>query len=126
MSDAFSDIEKWTQEIKEKEKKLVEDPDSVKNKSSKVILMDWIFEFKIIVIEFLFFKGLPPIRNLVTKKKKKKKKEATSDTKKEEEKNKSNKLKLNSYDYRAWDKLDIVYTSFSILKIIMKKIKETI
>lgn len=40
MSDAFSDIEKWTQEIKEKEKKLVEDPDSVKNKSSKVILMD--------------------------------------------------------------------------------------
>lgn len=40
MSDAFSDIEKWTQEIKEKEKKLVEDPDSVKNKSSKVIFSD--------------------------------------------------------------------------------------
>lgn len=77
-------------------------------------------------MSFYFFKGLPPIRNLVTKKKKKKKKEAKSDAKKEEEKNKSNKSKLNSYDYRAWDKLDIVYTSFSILNILMKKIKGTI
>lgn len=35
MQDAFGDLESWTKEIKEKEKKLLENPDSIK-KNSKV------------------------------------------------------------------------------------------
>lgn len=35
LQDAFGDLEKWTQEIKEKEKKIIENPNSVKS-SSKV------------------------------------------------------------------------------------------
>lgn len=87
MQDAFGDLEKWTQEIKEKEKKIIENPDSVNST-----------------------KGLPPIRNLVTKKKKKRvvKKEGGDGGAGGGEVKKPPKQKINSYDYRSWDKLDIV------------------
>ena len=86
MEDAFKDLDSWTSEIKEKEKKLLENPDSVKTSSSK---------------------QLPPIRTLATKKKKKKKKTTKAESVVQEETKKKEK-KLNIYDYRAWDKLDVV------------------
>lgn len=80
MHDCFKDLENWTNDIKQKEKKILEDPDSLKNAN----------------------KGLPPIRALSTTKKKKKKvtKESTTKTN-------SKTKKLVGHDYRAWDKLDV-------------------
>ncbi len=50
-------------------------------------------------------KELPPVRSLATTKKKKKvKKVSNGDEKKQEN---STKKKLSSYDYRAWDKIDV-------------------
>jgi hypothetical protein len=54
-------------------------------------------------------KGLPPIRALATTKKKKKVKKE----KKPEDESKLKPKKLNSYDYRAWDKIDVVKQSFA-------------
>ncbi|RNA44300.1 tyrosine- kinase transmembrane receptor ROR1-like isoform X1 [Brachionus plicatilis] len=51
MQDCFQDLESWTKDIREKEKKVLENPELIKNSN----------------------KGLPPIRNLVAPKKKKKK-----------------------------------------------------
>jgi hypothetical protein len=57
------------------------------------------------------FKSIPPVRSLATAKKKKKKKKQNeekpeSDAASQEKPGKS--VKINSYDYRAWDKLDVV------------------
>ncbi|RNA24185.1 RNA polymerase II-associated 3-like [Brachionus plicatilis] len=78
MQDCFQDLESWTKDIREKEKKVLENPELIKNSN----------------------KGLPPIRNLVAPKKKKKK------LKKDKSSSQATK-KLSSYDYRAWDKLDV-------------------
>ena len=90
MEDCFKDLDSWTKDIKEKEQKLLENPESV-NTSSK---------------------ELPPIRTLATtSKKKKKKKKSVKQVGEEtgkETKNETKKKKLHSYDYRAWDKLDVV------------------
>lgn len=102
MEDCFKDLESWTQDIKVKEKKVLEDPSILKT-SNKV-------SFKACATTNLSIKkhykninqGLPPIRSLAPAKKKKVKK---VDAKKEEKKPTK---KLNSYDYRAWDKLDVV------------------
>jgi len=84
MQDTFKDLDSWTQDIKVKEKKLLNDPDSIKNQN----------------------KGLPPIRSLATTKKKKKVKKTTD----EDNQSKKNSAKKNSAlprDARAWDKLDV-------------------
>ena len=52
---------------------------------------------------FCYSQALPPVRNSLEKKKRKKK----NRTKQLEEK-KERKKKINSYDYRAWDKFDVV------------------
>ena len=50
------------------------------------------------------FQKLPPVRNSFLKKKKKTKKKQQEDTE-----NTSNKSKrIHGYDYRAWDKFDVV------------------
>ncbi|CAF0714457.1 unnamed protein product [Brachionus calyciflorus] len=79
MHDCFEDLESWTKDIKEKEKKILEEPNSIKNSN----------------------KGLPPIRAIATTKKKKKK------TKKDQVETSQKQKKLASYDYRAWDKIDV-------------------
>jgi hypothetical protein len=87
MEDTFKDLDSWTKEIKEKEKKVLEDPNYLKNQN----------------------KGLPPIRALATTKKKKKVKKAVTDNhNKHEQEAKPKTKKLNSYDYRSWDKIDVV------------------
>ena len=44
MKDTFLDLENWTNDIKEKEKKILENPDSVKN-SNKVRVRQQKFSF---------------------------------------------------------------------------------
>jgi hypothetical protein len=109
MEDTFKDLENWTSEIKEKEKKVLQDPNYLKNQNKVCSLHD--FFFIIFLVEcYLNLKGLPPIRALAeTKKKRKVKKE-----KKAGEEVKPKPKKLNSYDYRSWDKIDVV--SYFILK----------
>ena len=56
---------------------------------------------------FLHVQNLPPVRGSLNKKRKKKKKKVV----KEEEKNDDDKPKdkrLSGYDYRSWDKFDVV------------------
>ncbi len=48
---------------------------------------------------------MPPVRSLATTKKKKKVKKSPTDGEKKKEN--STKKKLSSYDYRAWDKIDV-------------------
>lgn len=87
MADTFKDLDNWSKEIKVKEKKLLEDPESVKNAN----------------------KGLPPIRSLATTKKKKKIKKPTGDenNNKDIEQKKTIKKSTAPRDARAWDKLDV-------------------
>ena len=50
---------------------------------------------------------MPPIRTLATTKKKKKVKKPKDEATENASKTTSKTKKLNSYDYRAWDKLDV-------------------
>lgn len=96
MQDTFKDLDSWTQDIKVKEKKLLEDPDSIKNAN----------------------KGLPPIRSLAATKKKKKVKKATDEE--NPSKKKLNEKTKNALprDARAWDKLDVVTDLSYLLNLI--------
>lgn len=86
MTDAFADLENWSEEMKVKEKEIIQNPESAKISN----------------------KGLPPIRSLnTTKKKKKKVKESDKQGKDTKKAEKSNTKKINSYDYKSWDKLDV-------------------
>ena len=86
MADTFNDLEGWTKDIKAKEKRLLEDPESVRNAN----------------------RGLPPIRSLTTTKKKKRVKKAAGDENNNSKEAKSvGKRSAVPRDARAWDKLDV-------------------
>jgi RNA polymerase II-associated protein 3 len=84
MADCFKELDSWSKDMKIKEKSVLQGETAFLR--TKKENKDY----------------LPPIRSLnTTSKKKKKKKETTSTS--NGEKNK----KINSYDYRSWDKLDV-------------------
>ena len=82
LSDAFKDLESWSGDMKVKEEKLIRNKDTNINEQDK---------------------NLPPIRSLATVKKKKKVKKSEKNETKDK---KTSKIK--AYDYRNWDKFDVV------------------
>jgi hypothetical protein len=85
LSDAFKDLENWSGDMKVKEEKLIDN--SNRNDNSD--------------------KPLPPVRNLATVKKKKKIKKTSKN-----ETNDKKTTKIKAYDYRNWDKFDVVRQIF--------------
>jgi hypothetical protein len=85
LSDAFKDLENWSGDMKVKEEKLIDN--SNRNDNSD--------------------KLLPPVRNLATLKKKKKIKKTSKN-----ETNDKKTTKIKAYDYRNWDKFDVVRQIF--------------
>jgi hypothetical protein len=97
LTDAFKDLENWSSDMKVKEEKLINE--SVNTETDKVRGGKICFRF--LFDKNINFKYLPPVRALATSKKKKK-------VKKNNDKIKENGQKIKAYDYRKWDKFDVV------------------
>ncbi|XP_070559588.1 RNA polymerase II-associated protein 3-like [Ptychodera flava] len=83
LKDFIRDIDAWTDSVKKKDQKLLEQKHGTVTEE----------------------KDLPPVRNSAQRPKKKKKKDKTIDVPKSADVKKKKKLK--GYDYRAWDKFDV-------------------
>ncbi|XP_068715100.1 RNA polymerase II-associated protein 3-like [Montipora foliosa] len=81
LQDILQDLSKWEEEMKVKDNEL---------RTSRIINKQ----------------NVPPIRNKAKKKKKKKKQDTPTDASNGNNKQ-SGKMRINSYDYRSWDKLDV-------------------
>ena len=90
LSDAFKDLENWSGDMKVKEEKLINNSNDRNEKT------------------------LPPVRNLATVKKKKKIKKASKN-----ETNDKKTSKIKAYDYRNWDKFDVVRNLKGITRLLL-------